>query len=253
MKKLIFGLFCASLGVGEAAAQQAIPPLKKEFLDSTFAVLPSAAGAYYRRETEYTDSLGGIERDYYLKSNQLQSRGKFENLRTHIGNGIFETWYENGQLESHAETSHGQPNGEYRCYYAGGQLQSQATYAAGKLVTSQCLNLNGQPMECPIVVEAMPVYSEGDGSAHAVVEAVARNFRYPRKAVRTGVGGRVIVGFDVNPMGNVANVHIEQSVSPALDVAAMEAVQKLKRFRPGTQDGKPVTVQYRVPLNLKVQ
>jgi len=61
------------------------------------------------------------------------------------------------------------------------------------------------------------------------------------------------VGFDVNPMGNVANVHIEQSVSPALDVAAMEAVQKLKRFRPGTQDGKPVTVQYRVPLNLKVQ
>ncbi|MEJ7665012.1 MAG: hypothetical protein WKG07_38590 [Hymenobacter sp.] len=47
------------MAVSEAAAQQVIPPLKKEFLDSAWHVLPSAAGARYRRETKWRDSTAG--------------------------------------------------------------------------------------------------------------------------------------------------------------------------------------------------
>jgi len=64
MKHLLSSLLCASLGIGEAAAQQIIPPLKKEFLNSAFVVLPSSVGARYRRETERRDSTAGELRDY---------------------------------------------------------------------------------------------------------------------------------------------------------------------------------------------
>ncbi len=59
MKYVVCSLLCAGLGLGEAAAQQAAPPLKRAFLDSAWHVLPSAAGAKYRRETEWRDSTAG--------------------------------------------------------------------------------------------------------------------------------------------------------------------------------------------------
>lgn len=70
MKYFMTLLLGSALGVAKVSAQQVIPPLKKEFLDSTWHVLPSAAGARYRRETEWRDSTAGVIRDYYL-SGQL--------------------------------------------------------------------------------------------------------------------------------------------------------------------------------------
>jgi protein TonB len=253
MKYLFCGLLCVALGLGEAAAQQVIPPLKKEFLDSAFAVLPSAAGARYRRETEWRDSTAGEVRDYYL-SGQLQSRGTYENIHSEIADGTFETWYATGQLESHATNHHGKLDGELLQYYPDGQLQRRDLYADGQRTGGKCFGPNGQPMDCPVVVEVMPVYAEGDGGSQAIIAAVNRNFRYPRKALRAGIKGRVVVGFVVNERGEVVNIHIEQSLGPLIDEAALQAVQKLKPFRqPGTQNGKPVKVRYNVPLTLAIQ
>ncbi|RYY18934.1 MAG: TonB family protein [Cytophagaceae bacterium] len=251
MKYLISSLLCVGFGISEAAAQRAVLPLKQEFLDSTFTVLPSAVGARYRRETAYTDSVSGTVRAYYL-SGKLQSTTFYDNLVDEIAHGPHETWYENGQLESHGESSHGAASGEWRSYYASGQPKSLAHYRAGKLIDSQCFSIEGQLQPCPFNKEVMPIYPEGAGDAQALVRAVNRNFIYPRSAVKAKVEGRVIVAFAVNARGEVVDVRIRQHLSPAIDAAAIEAVQKLKRFTPGTQNGKPVKVRYNVPLTLKV-
>jgi len=225
MKQLVLvGLLGLGFGLPDAAAQQVIPSLKKEFLDSTWHVLASAAGARYRRETEYTDSTAGVVRDYFLSNGQLQSRGTYENIRKKVAHGISETWYVNGQLESHAEFSHGKPSGDYSLYYSGGQTQSRIRYLNGALDDSKCFTVTGEPMECPVVVETMPVYSEGDGSAQAVVEAVRRNFHYPRSARRANITGRVIISFEVDIQGNVASAYIEEGLAPTIDAAALQAV-----------------------------
>ena len=116
MRYLISSLLCAAFSLGEAAAQQTVTPFKKEFLDSAWHVLPSAAGARYRRETEYTDKLGAEVRDYYL-SGQLQSREKFEDVQQRIFNGVSEYFYANGQLKLHREFHHGKRVGELFRYY----------------------------------------------------------------------------------------------------------------------------------------
>jgi protein TonB len=254
MKYLVCSLLCAGLGVGEAAAQQVVPPLKKEFLDSTWHVLPSAAGAMYRRETEWRDSIAGEVRDYYL-SGQLQSRGAFENIGKEVAHGTFETWYASGRLQSHAELSHGKYEGEVLEYYPAGQLKRQEHYVANQLINGKCFEPDGRPMQCsPLVyVEVMPVYPEGNGDAQAIMAAVAQNFRYPRKAVRANTKGRVLVKFAVDEQGAVSDTEIIQSLSSEIDAAAIQAVQKLRRFKPGTQQGKLVKVYFTVPLNLDIK
>ncbi|WP_223652021.1 toxin-antitoxin system YwqK family antitoxin [Hymenobacter psoromatis] len=122
MKYLLWVLLCAGFTVSEAAAQQVIPPLKKDFLDSAWHVLPSAVGAHYRRETEWRDSTAGEVRDYFL-SGQLQSREEFDNIRIRRYDGVSEYFAKDGQLLSHKEFTHGETTGEHRHYYPGGQLK----------------------------------------------------------------------------------------------------------------------------------
>jgi TonB family protein len=240
--------------MSEAIAQQAVPPLKKEFLDSTWHVLPSAAGAKYRRETEWRDSDGGEVRDYFLSNGQLQSRAQYEDIRRETIHGAYDTWFVTGQLESHTTYLHGKTEGEQLQYYPDGKLQRRDVYASGQRTGGECLDPSGRPMECPVVVEVMPVYAEGDGGSQAIITAVQRNFRYPRKALRAGAKGRLVVAFIVDEQGKIVNIHMDQPLHPLLDAAAIQAVQKLKPFRqPGTQNGKPVRVGYNVPITLDIQ
>lgn len=253
MKYLLCSLSCAVICTGEAAAQQIIPPLKKEYLDSAWHVLPSAVGARYRREIEWRDSTSGEMRDYYL-SGKLQASGFFENIRKEVPHGILETWYETGQIQSHAEFSHGQYNGEVHEYYVAGQPKRLERYAANKLISGQCFEPDGRPIPCSplVIVEVLPVYPEGDGGDRAITAAVARNFQYPRKDIKANIKGRVLIKFAVNEQGNVVDAQVIQGLSPDIDIAAIKAVQKLRRFKPGTQQGIPVKVSFTVPLNLAI-
>ena len=253
MKFLLSGLLCASLGLGEAAAQQVIPPLKKQFLDSAFAVLPSAAGARYRRETEYRDSTAtaGEVRDYYL-SGQLQSREEFENISAHRQNGVSEYFAENGQLLTHTAFNHGRRTGELRMYYPNGQLKRREYIPADGPSKGESFAPDGQPVPF-VAYEVMPRYPEGNGGVRAIIAAIARNFRYPDDARRAGLQGRVLLSFNVTAQGTVADVQVVQPLWPSIDAEAIQAINRLKRFKPGLQDGKPVKVRFTVPIDLKIQ
>ena len=252
MNKL-YALLLALVGFGveRAAAQQEIPPLKKEFLDSAFTVLPSPVGARYRRETEYTDSVGGTMRDSFL-GGRLQSRGAFDNFRKEVPNGVFETWFDDGQLESYSQFEHGQQVGELRLYHRNGQLKRRESYTAGtrSAAAGVCYRADGQQVPY-FEYQILPIYPEGDGGQQAVVAAVARQVKYPMDALRANQAGRVLVAFVVNKKGEVANARIVEGVYPSIDEAALRAVRKLRRFIPGQQDGEAVVVSFTVPITFK--
>jgi len=252
MKYLVCGLLCAGLGVGEAAAQQVVPPLKKEFLDSTWHVLPSAAGARYRRETEWRDSTAGTVRDYFLSNGQLQSREEFGHIRKRTYHGISEYFDKEGHLLSHAEYADGRRAGELRRYYPSGQLKRRERYAADRRSSGECFAADGKSIPF-FEFEVMPRYPEGDGSPQAIVLAIAHNFRYPKDARRQRIEGRVLVSFNVLKDGTVADIEVKKPFFPSIDAEAIESVRKLKRFIPGTQDGEPVKVSFTAPINLKLQ
>jgi len=252
MKYVVSSLLCAGLSLSEAAAQQTVPPLKQEFLDSTFTVLPTAGGAKYRRETEWRDSTAGEVRDYYLSNGQLQSREEFDHVRKRSYHGVSEYFAENGQLLTHAEFNHGQRNGELRLYYPSGQLKRRERFLAELRGSGECFAPDGQPIPF-FEFEIMPRYSEGDGSQQAIIRAIAHNFRYPKDARRAGIQGRVFLTFNVTEQGMVQDAKVKEPLFPSIDAEALRAVYKLKSFVPGQQDGKNVKVSFTVPISLSLQ
>lgn len=247
----IFLLLLVCSVTSRASAQSALPPTEKYFLDSTFTMLPTSAGAAYRREIEYTDSLSGQIRDYFL-SGRLQSRETYENLRKHTSNGPMDVWYKNGQLKMHQEYVHGQPNGELRLYYPDGHLKREEEYAAGKRLTGRCYAPSGSELAF-FEYRIMPVYSKGDGSAYAIIADIGEHFVYPQDALRAAIQGRVFVSFDVTTKGKVVNVQVRKGLCPSVDAEAVRVVEGLASFTPGQQDGKIAKIRYTVPINLKLQ
>lgn len=76
--------------------------------------------------------------------------------------------------------------------------------------------------------------------------------KYPDKAVREGIQGRVVVQFVVDTLGNVTKPKIIRSVSPELDAETIRVVKLLKRFSPGIKNGVPVSVYFSLPLTFRL-
>lgn len=77
--------------------------------------------------------------------------------------------------------------------------------------------------------------------------------RYPRRALRDGISGRVVLEVVVNPDGTVREARvIEASPRGVFESAAISAVYKWK-FKPKVVDGKPVEHTGIQPLDFNME
>ena len=66
------------------------------------------------------------------------------------------------------------------------------------------------------------------------------------------IQGKVLVKFTVKSDGSISNIRVTKSVDPYLDKEAVRVVKSMPRWIPGTQDGKPVNVEYTLPITFKL-
>ena len=104
--------------------------------------------------------------------------------------------------------------------------------------------------ELIFIVEKMPEYPGGFEAMSAFINA---NLVYPQEAIDAGIEGRVFVGFVVEKDGSVSSIKLLRGIGYGCDEAAMDVVRKMPKWKPATQRGKPVRVQYQFPLNFKLE
>ena len=96
------------------------------------------------------------------------------------------------------------------------------------------------------VAEEMPMF-RGNGIA-AFRDYVQGNIEYPDSASKKRIEGTVFLSFVVNTNGSVSNVKIMKSVDPLLNKEATRVVKTAPKWKPGIHMGKPVKVQYVIPV-----
>ena len=95
------------------------------------------------------------------------------------------------------------------------------------------------------VVENMPELIGG-------LARLQSSITYPEMARKAGIEGRVFLQFIVNERGEVENPRVIRGIGGGCDEEALKAIQKAK-FKPGLQRGRPVRVQYNLPVVFKLQ
>lgn len=101
-------------------------------------------------------------------------------------------------------------------------------------------------------VEQMPQLPGGGGNA-AIIKAIQSQLVYPPYAMQQSIEGIVLVNFVVGENGAVRNERIVRGIGGGCDEQVLAAVRKLPRFTPGTQNSRPVTVGFTVPITFRIE
>ena len=97
--------------------------------------------------------------------------------------------------------------------------------------------------------EVMPSFP---GGRQTLMKYIACHVKYPAKAQKEGIHGRVVVQFIVERDGSISNPKIVRSIHPMLDEEAIRVVKNMPNWNPGIINGKPVRVRYYIPINFNL-
>jgi len=81
--------------------------------------------------------------------------------------------------------------------------------------------------------------------AGAFYKWIREHQRYPRKAKRAGIQGRVIVSFKLTAEGKLTDIKVRKGVHPLLDKEAVRVIKSApQKWEPGEREGVPVDMTY---------
>jgi len=83
------------------------------------------------------------------------------------------------------------------------------------------------------------------------LDAIHKKIIYPEMARKAGIEGKVIVQFVINKKGEVENPKVIRGIGGGCDKEALRVV-KTAQFTPGMQYGKPVHVQFTLPITFQL-
>lgn len=109
--------------------------------------------------------------------------------------------------------------------------------------------------------ETMPVFPAQEPADSArtpmqrVIHYLNSDLHFPATALRDGVQGKVYFSFVIDTRGRVVNIRLVQGLRADVDAEVLRVAHRLDsiRWRPGTQNGRPVQVAFTAPISFSVQ
>lgn len=95
--------------------------------------------------------------------------------------------------------------------------------------------------------EEMPEYP---GGMPAMMAFIQENIQYPEEAKEAQIEGRVFCTFIIDKSGKVTEVKVAKSSgTQCLDDEAVRVVSLMPDWKPGMNEGEPVSVIYTIPIS----
>ncbi len=101
-----------------------------------------------------------------------------------------------------------------------------------------------------LVVEEQPTFPGGEDK---MFEYLYSNIKYPQVAKENNITGRVFLTFVVEKDGSIANAKILRDIGGGCGQEALRVVKSMPKWSPGKQRGKPVRVQFNLPVVFELQ
>jgi protein TonB len=116
------------------------------------------------------------------------------------------------------------------------------------------------PVEEPEEIEEDIVYNLGSvkiwpefpGGETAMYRFLGENFTIPRLDKEVGNQGKIYVQFIIDREGNVRDASILRGLSATADQEALRVVNMMPQWKPAQQGIKKVSVQYILPIHVKL-
>lgn len=173
----------------------------------------------------------------------------FDSLGTALvtnGDGYFKRYDAGFKLiAEEGSVKGGQRDGEWKLVQD--DLNFLDVYNNGKLISGKSTNKKGE-IKTYTEVEALPSFP---GGTMEFLKYLAKSVRYPPFEGMSKVNGKVVVSFAVEKDGTITDINVIQSVSKAIDAAAVKAIKQMPNWIPAKQRGTIVKANFIVPINFE--
>ncbi len=116
-----------------------------------------------------------------------------------------------------------------------------------------------EPILEPLIPEDTTEYTiveinpEPQGGYKAFYKYLRKNLRYPAKARRMSIGGKVFVQFTIEKSGKMDNFKIVKSLGFGLDEEVIRVLRAAPAWNPGQQGGRKVRVRMTLPVSFHIK
>jgi TonB family protein len=101
-----------------------------------------------------------------------------------------------------------------------------------------------------IFTEQMP---EFPGGTVKMQEYLSDNLHYPKEASDKDIFGTVYINFLVRKDGTLDNFKVLKGIGYGCDEEALRVIKNMPKWKPGINKGKPVDVQFNLPIKFKLK
>ena len=109
-----------------------------------------------------------------------------------------------------------------------------------------------EAVESNQVFTSVEVAPTPQGGMEAFYKFVANNYNYPPQAQEQGVNGRVLLQFVVEKDGSLTDIKVLRDLKYGTGEEAIRMLKKAPKWKPGIQNGRPVRVQFTLPIQLNL-
>lgn len=119
------------------------------------------------------------------------------------------------------------------------------------LIVAASFSLNAQDSKPNVnPPDSQPVFANGKMS---MAQFFKIYLKYPESAIEAGTEGIVMISFDVEADGEVANPVIVKGAAQSLNEEALRVVSLFPYYKPATKDGENIKMSLTVPVKFQLQ
>ena len=111
------------------------------------------------------------------------------------------------------------------------------------------INLNEDDEDVLKIVEELPEYP---GGMVEFMKWLTATLKYPQKALKQKIKGKVMVSFIVNKDGTISDIKLVKSVHKLLDDEALRVIRMMPNWKPGLEKGKPCRSMIAIPVVFEI-
>lgn len=266
---------------------QKVVAAKKTFRDQYLSLAHGMHQTYYKNAKPKSKGMYNLNHKegdwvYYWVNGQIRETGAFvhqkkegqwkrytkdgklwaaENYQNGLPHGDFIEYWPDGQVRAKFTYQQGKPEGEWVSYHANGRQARQETYQNGELMAGKCITADGRDTTYfPFLT--LPYFpgctDQGDAilqqrcGDRKMLEFIQKNLNYPLEAQINNRAGVVMVGFYVEPNGDITEPFFLEEVSEEIAEECLRLIRRFPNWVPGSKDGKPDRVAYELSVTFRL-
>lgn len=135
---------------------------------------------------------------------------------------------------------------------ASAQQVKKTDQTVNEITTDDVTDVKIKKMDTDSIYNVVEVMPEFPGGMSQMATYLSENIKYPEEAKEKEISGRVFISFVIEKDGSVSNVKVARGIGKECDDEAVRVVKAMPKWKPGLMKGKPVRVNYLLPVNFKL-